>query len=132
MMISIKIKTNSLDIEGAMMMALSVHNALRGIPVAVKIVNGIGALIENGKSLFYNPECKALNVVFSGDPVQQIRIVEGKYMGVIMFAAAILNNQGQRVAAIGVIDAHGTLSLGEFVSNDDYIDRQVCGTRTPR
>jgi len=114
------------------MMALSVHNALRGIPVAVKVVNGTGALIEDGKSLFYSPECKALNVVFSGNPVKQIRIGEGKYMGAIMFAAAIVNNRGQRVAAIGVIDAHGTLSLGEFVSNDDCIDRQVCGTRTRR
>lgn len=42
-----------------------------------------------------------------------------------MFASAIVDCQGRRVAAIGVIDTLGVLSLEEFVARNDRIDRQL-------
>jgi hypothetical protein len=118
-------KTNALYTEEARMVALSVHNALHGIPVAVKVANGSEVLIEDGKYRFHSYECKELNVVFSGAPIRQIHIGEGKYLGATMFASAIIDDLGRRVAAIGVIDEHGTMTLGEFVANDDHIEKQV-------
>jgi hypothetical protein len=48
-----------------------------------------------------------------------------------MFASAIINGLGHRIAAIGVIDTLGTLSLERFVADSEHLDRQL-NVRRPR
>lgn len=117
--------SNAINMEKISIVALSVHKALRGTPILLKVANENGILIEDGCFHFSGLECNALNAVFSGDPVQQIHIGHGKHIGAVMFASAIENGSEQRVAAIGIIDTIGILSLGGFLSHQESINRQM-------
>jgi hypothetical protein len=111
--------------------AVSVHNAAMGLPVAIKARDRAGVLVDEGGSHVAARECTALDDIFSGEGVQRIKIREGKHNGSIMFASAIVNGHGQRVAAIGIIDKLGILSLNGFAEDEDRVDSQL-HRRRPR
>lgn len=91
--------------------AMSVHNVVGGMPVAVKARGETGVIIAGGlpKELICGSE--ALDSVFSGEPVKRTCASCGDYAGIPMFASAIFNEEGDAVAAIGVIDTSGLFSL---------------------
>jgi hypothetical protein len=106
-------------------MAISIHNAACRMPVVMKDIGGDCVIAEGGHSYLSHCEGEALDRVFYGEGVGHIRIEGGKYSGMTMFASAIHDSDGNRVAAIGLIDSMGMLSIGEFISNDDNIKRQL-------
>jgi hypothetical protein len=118
--------------EELAMLAMSVHRAVGGMPIVMKARDRAGILVEDGRTCNAAHEGKTLDSVFTGDSVKRVRVNEGKHAGAIMFASAIVNARGQRVAAIGVIDTLGMLSLEEFVANNDHLDRQLNGYRPGR
>jgi hypothetical protein len=113
--------------EELIKVAVSVHNAVGGMPIAMKARDSAGVLVDEGGSFVAARECGELDRVFFGEGVQQIQIQGGRHNGATMFASAIVNGHGQRVAAIGVIDTLGVLSLKEFVANNHNIDMQLHG-----
>lgn len=117
------------SLEELVMLATSVHNAVGGMPIVMKARDRAGVLVEDGLAYRALHEDEALDSVFSGDSVKQVRVSEGRHAGTTMFASAVVDGSGQRVAAIGVIDTLGMLSLEEFVVTNDYIDRQLYGRR---
>lgn len=116
--------SNAIDMEEMATVAFSVHKALGDIPVVLKVMNENGILIKDGRFHFLGLECHALNAVFSDNPVQQIHIDYGAHR-CIMFASAIENGLGQRVAAIGIIDTTGMLSLDSLVAHQERINQQL-------
>ncbi len=112
--------------------AISIHNAACRMPVVLKDIGGACVLAEGGHSYLSYCEGEALDKVFTGECVRRIRIESGKYAGMTMFASAIHDADGNRVAAIGLIDSMGMLSIGEFISNDDIIKRQHNGAAAQR
>ncbi len=106
-------------------LAISVHNAVGRMPIVMKARGRAGVLVEDGLAQEAVHEGEALDSVFSGEDVKQVRVDGGKHEGAIMFASAIVDQSGQRVAAIGVIDILGMLSLKEFVAIDKHVDRQL-------
>jgi hypothetical protein len=119
------------SIEDLALLALSVHNAVGGMPIVMKARDRAGILIEDGEFFMSPPECQSLECLFKGDRVRQIYIDEGRYSGATMFASAIINGLGHRIAAIGVIDTLGILSLERFVADSEHLDRQL-NVRRPR
>lgn len=117
------------SLEELALVALSVHNAVGRMPIAFKAPYSKGVLIENGEFIISDSECQPLDCMFSGDHVRQIHINAGKYIGTVMFASTILDHLGQRIAAIGIIDTSGMLSLRGFVDDRESIDRQLDGQR---
>lgn len=120
------------SVEELAMLALSVHNAACGMPIVVRGRNSSGVLIENGEFIISAMECNSLECLFSGDCTRQIRLGEGRHQGTTMFASAIVNALGQRIAAIGIIDTLGMLSLEQFVADRDAVERQLEGRRPHR
>ena len=114
-------------IEELASLALSVHRATCGMPVAVKLRDSSGILIEDGEFIIAAPECDSLDCLFSGDHVRKIRISKGRHPGAIMFASAVLDSWGHRIAAIGIVDTLGVLSLERFVSDRERVERQIGG-----
>ena len=112
------------SIEELASFALSVHNAVFRMPIAIKPRSSPGVLIENGEFIISASECQSLDCMFDDDHARQIYIDHGKYMGAIMFASTIVDHWGLRNAAIGIIDTKGTLSLEGFVADRESIDRQ--------
>ncbi len=125
-MMPFRISSNS-SLEELASIALSVHNAVRRMPIAVKSRYSPGVLVEDGEFIISARECQSLDCLFYGDHVRQIHIDSGKYIGTIMFASAIVNPRGTRVAAIGVIDTLGMLSLEGFVAERAWVDNQLGG-----
>jgi hypothetical protein len=119
------------SIEDLALLALSVHNVVGGMPIVMKARGRAGILIDDGEFFMSPRECQSLECLFTGDCVRQIRIGEGRYGGAIMFASAVFNGLGHRIAAIGVIDTLGMLSLERFVADSDLVDRQL-NVRRPR
>ena len=89
-----------------------------------------GVLIEEGELIVSALECDSLDCLFNGDRTREIRLREGRHVGATMFASAVVNAVGQRIAAIGIIDTQGMLSLKRFVCDGDRVERQL-GTRRP-
>lgn len=98
-----------------MAIATSVHNVIGRMPVAVKTRNDAGVIIASGQPKDLTCGSEALDSVFAGEPVKRTCADCGEYAGIPMYASAIFDDAGRAVAAIGVIDTSGLLSLQEFV-----------------
>jgi hypothetical protein len=117
--------TPDFPIEKLARLAMSVHNAIGGMPIVVKVRGQAGILVEDGAPSEAADEGEALDSVFFGDSVKQVRVRGGRHSGTLMYASAIVDRHGRRVAAIGVVDTFGIISLKEFVARREYIDRQL-------
>jgi hypothetical protein len=95
--------------------AMSVHNVVGGMPVAVKARGEPGVIIASGRPKDLVCGSEALDSVFSEKPVRRTYADCGDYAGIPMYASAIFDEGGNAVAAIGVIDTSGLFSLNEFV-----------------
>jgi hypothetical protein len=104
----------SMKSEQLIAIATSVHNIVGRMPVAVKSRDEPGVIIAGGMSNDMNSGNEALDSVFSGEPVKRAHVDCGDYAGIPMFTSAIFDEAGRAVAAIGVIDTSGILSLQEF------------------
>jgi hypothetical protein len=104
-------------------LALSVHNVVGGMPVAVKARDRPGVLVAGGSVKQVRYESKALDSVFDGSPAKKTT-AGGDYGDIPMYVSAICDMAGHAVAAIGVIDTAGVLSLKEFAEISALLARQ--------
>jgi hypothetical protein len=100
--------------EQLIAIAMSVHNVVGRMPVAVKARGKPAVIIVGGRSEDLICGSEALDSVFNGEPVKRTHADCGDYAGIPMFTSAIFDEAGSAVAAIGVIDTSGMLSLKEF------------------
>jgi hypothetical protein len=105
--------TPGTDPEQLTALAMSVHNVIGKMPVAIKARDRPGVLVANGDVKHERYDSDALDSVFAGDPVKKT-VADGDYSGIPMYVSAICDTSGHAVAAIGVIDTAGVLSLQEF------------------
>jgi hypothetical protein len=111
-------------------LAMSVHNVIGKMPVAVKARDRPGVLVADGSVKQECYESDALDSVFAGKPVKTT-VADGDYSGIPMYVSAIFDNGGHAVAAIGVIDTAGILSLQEFAEISDRLTCQSGKKRRP-
>ncbi len=110
--------------------AMSVHNIVGKMPVAVKSRDQPGVIVADGTVEREYYEGAALDSVFSGEPVKKT-VADGDYTGIPMYVSAIYDTGGYPVAAIGVIDTAGMLSLQEFAEISSSLSRQCRKSRRP-
>ena len=111
-------------------LALSVHNIVGGMPVAIKARDRPGVLVAGGRVKQESYDSGALDSVFDGPPVNRA-VADGDFDGIPMFVSAICDSGGRAVAAIGVIDTAGVLSLQEFAEISARLSRQSGKRRPP-
>jgi hypothetical protein len=111
-------------------LALSVHNIVGGMPVAIKARDRPGVLVAGGRVKQESYASGALDSVFDGPPVNRA-VADGDFDGIPMYVSAIRDSGGQAVAAIGVIDTAGVLSLQEFAEINARLSRQSGKRRPP-
>jgi hypothetical protein len=100
------------------------------MPVAVKARDRPGVLVAGGGVKQEPYESNALDSVFEGEPVKKT-VADGDYRGIPMYVSAICDTGGHAVAAIGVIDTAGILSLQEFAEISDRLTCQSGKKRRP-
>jgi hypothetical protein len=104
-------------------LALSVHNVVGGMPVAIKARDRPGVLVAGGSVKQERNESDALDSVFDGlSPIKPV--ANGDDSGIPMYVSAICDRADHAVAAIGVIDTAGVLSLKEFAEISARLARQ--------
>ncbi len=101
-------------------LAISVHNIVGKMPVIVKARNRPGVLVAGGSVKQGRYASDTLDSVFEGEPVKKT-VADGDYNGIPMYVSAICDTGGRAVAAIGVIDTAGVLSLQEFAEISDLL-----------
>jgi hypothetical protein len=111
-------------------LAHSVHNIMGKMPVAIKARDRPGVLVAGGDVNYERYESIALDSVFSGEPVKKT-VANGDYAGIPMYVSAICDSGGHPVAAIGVIDTAGMLSLQEFAEISARLSSQSGKSRDP-
>lgn len=94
-------------------LALSIHNVVGRMPVAVKARSRPGVLVADGRVRNDSYECKAFDSIFR-DAKARKATADGDYDGIPMYVSAICGQDGRAVAALGVIDTAGVLGLQEF------------------
>ncbi len=110
--------------EHLIAIAMSVHNIVGRMPLVVKTRGETGVIIVDGHPKNLLNGSNALDSVFDGEPVRRTCADCEDYAGIPMYASAIFNNAGHAVAAIGVIDTSGILSLREFAEISASLCRQ--------
>jgi hypothetical protein len=111
-------------------LAISVHNVVGRMPVAIKARDRPGVLIADSGVKQESYESEALDSVFSGAQVKKT-VAGGDYNGIPMYVSAICDAGGRAVAAIGVIDTAGILSLQEFAEINARLSCQSGKKRRP-
>ncbi len=111
--------------DGLTRLALSIHRATGGLPIMFKSRDRPGVFVDRDGTVHTGYEGGALDGVFSGIDRKKVRVDQGKYVGMPMLISPVEDRDGYPIAAIGVVDDLGTLSLQEFVEISETIKDQV-------
>jgi hypothetical protein len=96
-----------------------------GLPVVLKSRYRPGVFIDHDGSIHIGYESNALDSIFADGKLRKVRVDRGKYAGTPMMISPIEDSDGYAVAAIGVIDSMGSLSLHEFIEISESLRSQV-------
>jgi len=105
--------------------AKSVYNITGGLPVAIKCRERRGVFIDSEGEKETEYESAVLDRAFSDEGVQHVYLERGRYAGMPMLVSPIEDGKGRKIAAIGVIDTTGILTLQEFVQISERVRSQV-------
>ena len=106
-------------------LAESIHQATGGMPIALKSRNMPGVFVDHDGSVDTGYESEVLDSVFLNGRVRRARVDAGKYAGMPMMISPIEDTDGLTVAALGIVDAMGSLSLQDFAQISQRIKNQV-------
>jgi hypothetical protein len=118
--------------EQLIAIAMSVHNIVGRMPVAIKARGKPGVIIADGRPKYMNRGSQALDGVFDGESVKRTNADCGGFTGIPMYSSAIFDESGKAVAAIGVIDTSGILGLHEFAEIGTSLCRQYGNHDRPK
>lgn len=110
-------------------LALSIHRVTGGLPIALKSRHQPGVFVDRDGAAELGYESEALDSVFVAGETKKVRVDGGRYAGVPMIVSPIEDRDGYAVAALGVVDALGTLSLQEFAEISERIRQQIINSR---
>ena len=117
--------SNDTPAEMLIRLAQAIHRATGGLPIALKSRERPGVFVDRDGSVHTDYESEALDRVFTDTARKKVKVDRGKYAGMPMMVSPVENQEGYPLAAIGVVDDLGTLSLREFVEISETIRDQV-------
>ncbi|HEY3422756.1 MAG TPA: DUF2111 domain-containing protein [Methanocellaceae archaeon] len=106
-------------------LAMSIHHITGHMPVVIKGKNKRGIIVEDGliSDSFY--ESRALNAIFEGKNCACLKPEGGRHAGLPMFASAITDKNGKKIAAVGIIDTTGLLQMKTFIDIRAHLEKQL-------
>ncbi|MCD1294836.1 hypothetical protein CUJ83_07470 [Methanocella sp. CWC-04] len=112
---------------GLASLAMCLHNLIGRMPVIIKSRLGEGVMVEDGAVNDGEQLCNELDCALFDDMGDVIRtnVNMGKHTGLPIFISPVRDREGNNVAAIGIIDTSGMLTLKEFVDVTTRVRMQL-------
>jgi hypothetical protein len=107
-------------------MAICIHQLFAGLPVTMRSRNRPGVQVEGGKIRSKTYTGPLLEQALAEGRVIRGRPDSGVYKGIPVVIAPVLVD-GRAIAAIGVVDASGSLEIKTFMDQYAAIEKQVSG-----
>jgi hypothetical protein len=127
-MSELRISENSSS-EEIIPFAKMVHD-LFSLPVTMRSKNKKGVRIENGTVMDNNYTGPVLEEVLQKNCVIHTIPMQGAYKGIPVVVCPVLDNDGNPIAAIGIVDVVCTIDLASVFGNYPQIVRQVEEAKT--
>ena len=119
--ISISMESSGKELET---IARAIHQIIK-LPVVIASLNRPGLIIEEGRVLDYEYIDPILKKVLEENRVIRIVPDRGRYRGFSYIVSPLRNDEGQAIAAIGIVDTYGITDLTELFGNYPGVTRQV-------
>jgi len=106
---------------------MSVHEMLSRLPVTSRSQKRRGVRIEEGNVVDTNYSGPILEEVLATNRVIKKTPSAGAYRGVPVIVSPVRDDQGNVIAALGVVDITGIFDLATLMEHQSAILRQICG-----
>ncbi len=104
--------------------ARAIHEVIR-LPVIVASLNKDGIILDRNNIEDYDYSGPIFDKVLTANKPFTITPKTGKYKGVPFIVAPIKNEDGEIIAAVGVVDLYGIIDIGELFNNYPEIIHQT-------
>lgn len=107
--------------------AVCIHDLLGRLPVTARSREHPGVRVEDGKVIDEDYTGPILEEVLKENATLRVRPPRGPYKGIPVVVAPVRDEEGDAIAAIGIVDVTGIFDLAGFMEQNTVIRRQVCG-----
>jgi len=107
---------------------LAVHELFNRLPVTARSRDHPGVRIEKGRVIDREYTGPVLEQVLAENELKKITPLSGYYKGIPVVVSPVRDEEGNVIAAIGVVDITGILDLATLMEQQSEILRQVCGS----
>ncbi len=121
----ISASSSARDIEPV---GLAVHELLNRLPVTARSRDHPGVRIENGRVIDREYSGPVLEQVLAENQLKKVTPASGEYKGIPVVVSPVRDEEGEAIAAIGVVDITGIFDLATLMEQQSDILRQVCGS----
>ncbi|MDD1715657.1 MAG: DUF2111 domain-containing protein [Methanolinea sp.] len=106
---------------------LALHDLLSRLPVTARSRDHPGIRIEDGRVVDRQYSGPVLEDVLRENRTRKVTPERGIYKGVPVIVSPIRDEEGEAIAAIGVVDITGIFDLATLMEHQSAILKQVCG-----
>lgn len=107
--------------------ALCIHEILNRLPTTARSRQRRGVRIEEGHIVDRSYSGPVLEDVLKNNRLIKTTPASGPYRGVPVVVAPVRDENGEAIAAIGVVDITGIFDLATLMEHQSAILKQVCG-----
>ncbi|MDD1717249.1 MAG: DUF2111 domain-containing protein [Methanoregulaceae archaeon] len=107
---------------------LAVHELFNRLPVTARSRDHPGVRIEKGRVIDREYTGPVLEQVLAENQLKKVTPLSGYYKGIPVVVSPVRDEEGDAIAAIGVVDITGILDLATLMEQQSEILRQVCGS----
>lgn len=121
----ISASSSARDIEP---MALAIHELLNRLPVTARSRERPGIRIEKGRVIDRHYSGPVLEQVLAENQLKKVTPAAGVYKGIPVVVSPVRDEEGDAIAAIGIVDITGIFDIATLMEQQSEIIRQVCGS----
>ena len=107
--------------------ALAIHEIINRLPVTARSLNNPGVRIEEGVVVDDAYTGPILELAMRKNHLIKTVPKTGAYANVPVVVSPVHNNDGEVIAAIGLVDITGIFDLATLMEHQSAILKQVCG-----
>jgi hypothetical protein len=122
---TVSVASTARDLAPIMM---CMHELLGRLPVTARSCEYPGIRIEDGQIVDDQYTGPILEEVLADNVIKKVTPPSGPYQGIPVIVGPIRGEDGQPIAAVGIVDVTGIFDIATLMDQYTAVKRQVCGT----